>query len=114
MTNKKAIIKSTKTKMASLGTYKKEYDKMIEIFAGLLEQYEILLLRFENGNYQVDIDCGFGESKKTNPIIRVLETLRKDILTYSDRLCLNPKALETITIEKDKKSKLATMLSEMK
>ena len=32
-------------------------------------------------------------NEKKSPLVQTLETLRKDILSYSDRLCLNPKAL---------------------
>ena len=34
---------------------------------------------------------------KKAPIVATLESLRKDIATYSDRLCLNPKAFKAVS-----------------
>ena len=53
-----------------------------------------------------------GGAKKA-PIVATLESLRKDILAYSDRLCLNPKSLENVTAEKTSKSTLARVLSKL-
>ncbi|MNC81991.1 hypothetical protein D3C75_1353250 [compost metagenome] len=51
-----------------------------------------------------------GGAKKA-PIVATLESLRKDILAYSDRLCLNPKALESVTPDKPKEqSALASLM----
>lgn len=99
--------------MKNLGVYKKEYDNLIDIYAGLCEQYFELLKRFEQSGYEVEIDCGFGESKKTNPIVRVIETLRKDILQYSDRLKLNPKSFDEKDLPKKSKGTLAEALSKL-
>ena len=66
---------------------------------------------FEDSNFQYEIATAAGNPKKSG-IVTAMETLRKDILAYSDRLCLNPKSLETVTIEKKEKSKLSIMLSE--
>lgn len=112
-TTKATIKKNTIEDMKKLGIYKPEYDRVIDIYAELSEQYERITEKFIKSNYDYEVETMQGGMKKA-PIVATLETLRKDILAYSDRLCLNPKALETVTIEKDKKSKLATMLSELK
>jgi hypothetical protein len=100
---KKAFISEIKRQMKSLGTYKKEYDRMIEIFAGMLHQYHVELYTNKAG----------ATNERKTPLYTAMESLRKDIATYSDRLCLNPKSLESITIEQQNKSKLAQVLSEL-
>jgi phage terminase small subunit len=113
---KKAFISEIKRQMKSLGTYKKEYDRMIEIFAGMLHQYHVFEEQFAESGYQITElytnKAGATNERKT-PLYTAMESLRKDIATYSDRLCLNPKSLESITIEQQNKSKLAQVLSEL-
>lgn len=109
-TGKKAIAEQTKADMEKLGIYKPEYNRLIEIYAELVEQYVKLTKQFKDGGYQYEVNTDQGGSKKS-PIVATLETLRKDILAYSDRLCLNPKSLETVTTEKKGKSALAAALS---
>lgn len=103
---KRATIKA----MKSLGTHKPEYNRIIDVFAGLVSQYYELNQRFEDSDYEFQVETSDGGFKKA-PIVATLETLRKDILAYSDRLCLNPKSLETVTAETATKSKLARVLS---
>ena len=68
---KKATIKN----MKALGTYRKEFDHLINIYADIY------------------VNKAGAENLRKLPLINVMETLRKDILTYSDKLMLNPKAL---------------------
>ena len=96
--------------MRELGTHKKQYNRIIGIYAGLVHQYLIMLEMFETGGYQFEVETGQGGMKKA-PIVATLENLRKDILAYSDRLCLNPKAFEAITVEKPTESRLDKILS---
>jgi len=114
--SKKAFITEIKKQMKSLGTYKPEYNRMIEIFAGMLHQYYIFEEQFAESGYKITElytnKAGATNERKT-PLYTAMESLRKDIATYSDRLCLNPKALESITIEQQKNSKLAKVLSEL-
>jgi phage terminase small subunit len=111
-TEKEKIKTKTVSEMKKLGVYKKEYNKVIEIYAELVAQYDRLTEEFEDAGYKFEVHTVQGGSKKA-PIVATLETLRKDILAYSDRLCLNPKALETVTVDKNKKSGLADMLKTM-
>ena len=111
-TNKDTIKKNTIDDMRNLGVYKPEYDRVIDIYSELCEQYERLSREFVNGGYQYSVDTAQGGEKKS-PIVATLETLRKDILAYSDRLCLNPKALESVTVESGKKSTLAGILASL-
>jgi phage terminase small subunit len=109
---KETVKRATITDMKKLGTYKPEYNRLISIYAELVEQYGILTEKFVAGDYKVEVVTMQGGAKKA-PIVATLEALRKDILAYSDRLCLNPKSLETVTAEVNHKSKLAEALSSL-
>lgn len=105
-----SIKRYTITAMKELGTHKVQYNRIIDIYAGLVHQYLIALDQFEESGFRYEVETGMGGTKKS-PIVATLETLRKDILAYSDRLCLNPKAFDAVTVETQKKSKLAGVLS---
>lgn len=113
MTIKNEIVKQMKT----LGIYKPEYKNIINIFAGMLSQYEHFEEQFILQNYEVEEEytnkAGATNMRKT-PLLSCMEKLRMDIATYSNILCLNPKSLENVTAEKVNKSKLYSILSEMK
>lgn len=89
----KATIKSqTVNDMKKLGVYRQEYDRLIDIYAGLWEQYHRLMKVYDTGDgYEYAVPTGDGGEKKS-PLVGTIEALRRDILAYSDRLCLNPKA----------------------
>jgi len=110
--SKKTVMQQTIEDMKKLGTYKPEYNRIIEIYAELVEQYAKLSKEFRKSGYQYEVATDQGGTKKA-PIVATLEGLRKDILAYADRLCLNPKALENVTAEKGKQSALAAALREL-
>lgn len=89
----KATIKSqTVQDMKKLGVYRPEYDRLIDIYAGLWEQYHRLMKAYDTGKgYEYAVPTGDGGEKKS-PLVNTIEAVRRDILAYSDRLCLNPKA----------------------
>jgi len=103
-TRKKAV-----ADMKALGVYKPQYDQIIDIYSDLVYQYQMANNDFEICGYIYETETAAGGTKKS-AIVSTLENLRKDILAYSDRLCLNPKALESVTVETKKKSKLAEAL----
>ncbi|WP_407669414.1 P27 family phage terminase small subunit [Paenibacillus ehimensis] len=107
---KSGIKRETIALMKTLGVYKEQYDPIIEIYAELREQYAALTKQFENSGYAFEVETMQGGAKKA-PIVATLESLRKDILAYADRLCLNPKIIDGITVETKKKSALAAALS---
>lgn len=109
---KDTIKRRTIEDMKSLGTHKNQYNRLIDIYSELVYQYLKITEEFEEKNYQYEVCTDQGGAKKA-PILATLEALRKDILAYSDRLCLNPKSLDNITIEKPQKSKLANLLSNL-
>ncbi|MGD7051431.1 P27 family phage terminase small subunit [Sutcliffiella horikoshii] len=113
---KRSVENEIKRKMKELGTYKKEYDQIVKIYAGMLFQYQVFEEKFEESGYQITEEytnkAGATNERKV-PLLTAMESLRKDIATYSDRLCLNPKSLENVTPEKTKGSKLASVLSNL-
>lgn len=88
---KDTIKRRTISYMKELGTYKKQYNQLIDVYADLLLQYYILTKQFEESGYEVVMETEKSGGKKS-PILATLENLRKDIGTYSDRLMLNAKA----------------------
>ena len=109
---KETIKRATIRDMKALGTHKPEYNRLIDTYADLVAQYCEINQRFKNSDYAFQVPTADGGSKKA-PIVATLETLRKDILAYSDRLCLNPKSFETVTVEVSNKSKLDSVLSSL-
>lgn len=106
-TYKKNIVEN----MKQLNTYKPEFETIIDIYAELLKQFNELNKKFIDEDMPYETDTAQGGAKKA-PIVATLESLRKDILSYSDRLQLNPKALQVET-ESCSKSSLARILQEM-
>lgn len=99
----------TKTRklMRALGTYKEEFEPIIEIYAGLKEQYDILFERFLDSDYKFSETSKNGTKKA--PIVTTLESLRKDIMSYAQQLGLTPKGLLAINenaFTKKKESKI--------
>ena len=88
----------TKKAMDSLGVYKPEYDKLIEIYADLLDQYEMLIVKHKAQDFAPTVTTA-ADGVKSNPVAKQLETLRKDILAYSTALGLNPKAFDSMNIK---------------
>jgi phage terminase small subunit len=95
--------------MKNLNVYKKEYNRLIEIYVDLNMQYDMAMGEFMRSGYQYETETAAGGTKKS-AIVATLESLRKDIVTYSDRLCLNPKAVDSVKIDIPKKSVLAETL----
>lgn len=107
------IFSDTVQKMEELGVYRKEYNGTIRIFAELCGQYQILTERFEKSKYKIQTKSAQGGMKKA-PIVATLESLRKDILAYSDRLCLNPKSFDSMGQKgKPEQSKLDAALGKL-
>ncbi|PEL13780.1 P27 family phage terminase small subunit [Bacillus sp. AFS017336] len=100
--------------MKNMGTYKKEYNQLIEIYAGMLHQYISFEIQFEESNYQVEEEytnkAGATNMRKV-PLYTAMESLRKDIASYSDRLTLNPKSLNVEPPKQQEQSVLAQFLA---
>ena len=112
---KNTMKKATVKQMKSLGTYRKEYDSLIEIYAGLLFQYTKYEQEHAERDYQVAeiyVNKAGAENYRKIPLVNVLETLRRDILTYSDKLMLNPKSLGEI-IAQDTDSSIIDIMNKL-
>lgn len=91
-TIKTRIVKS----MKDIGTYSKHYDDIIEIYSGLLYDYKNARDEFLANGSQITEEHETGRGtivERKTPLVQTMENLRKDIITYSDRLGLNPKAV---------------------
>lgn len=82
-----------KTDLKILGVYREEFDPFINIYIDILDQYKRANEEFKNDGRML-IDCRSGQKK--NPLLVTLEGLKKEIITYSDRLCLNPKSFDQV------------------
>ncbi|MUU13068.1 MAG: hypothetical protein EP146_18260 [Oscillibacter sp.] len=88
---RETIKAQTVTAMKKMGTFAPEYEPIIEIYAGLREQYNRLSAEYSAGkSYHYATPTADGGAKKS-PLSMTIESLRKDILLYSDRLMLNPR-----------------------
>lgn len=103
----------TKKEMKALGIYKQEFDTIIGIYSGLLEQYYKLNKKYLSSGMDFEVITMQGGTKKA-PIVATLEVLRKDILNYAAQLGLTVKGLDSIEVEKTKpKSKLEQALESL-
>lgn len=110
ITSKETIKRRTISDMKKMGTHRSEYNRIIDIYSQLINQYLILTKEFQDGGYEHEVPTADGSTKKA-PIVATLESLRKDILQYSDRLCLNAKSYGDRVVEKGSTSSLADVLS---
>ena len=112
ITTQETIKRRTIQDMKELGVHKPQYNRLINIYSGLVHQYLIAEADFEESGFAYETETAAGNPKKSG-IVSAMESLRKDILQYSDRLCLNPKSLENVTAESGKKSLLASVLNSL-
>ena len=103
------IEQRTKKNMQALGTYKPEFDMTISIYCSLIEQYQSLEANFKKNEFNVEEKTG-ANGLKRSPIIGTLETLRKDILSYSNALGLTPSGLKKLNDEMNKNKKEVSKL----
>ncbi|MBT2728387.1 P27 family phage terminase small subunit [Bacillus sp. ISL-75] len=86
----------TKENLQALGIYQPEFDVTISIYSSLVEQYQALEKEFKKSKFTVVEKTGYSENQKKHPIVVSLESLRKDILAYSNALGLTPAGLKKI------------------
>ncbi len=102
-TDRATIKNKTIECMKTLGVYRPEYDRVIDVYAGIIEQYEKLKKSVDTEAMQVRA-----------PAVITLEKLRADIAKYSDLLCLNPKAFEKADVKpKPKETALEAALRKL-
>jgi prophage pi2 protein 29 len=61
---------------------------------------------------EIYVNKAGAENYRKIPLVNVMETLRRDILTYSDRLMLNPKSLGEI-IAQDTDSSIIDIMNKL-
>lgn len=85
--------------MKHLGMYSDDYDQIVDVYVGMLAQYQAFEKAFEESGYQITEEytnkAGATNDRKT-PIYSAMEALRKDLASYSNILCLNPKSFKSI------------------
>lgn len=105
--------KLVKASMQSLGVYKLEFDTLIGVYAGLLAQYQIFTQRLIDAEMNVEVETERGGTRKS-ATATYLEKIRTDLIVYSDRLLISPKALISAKLEVAKKeSRLSKFLKEL-
>ncbi|WP_172373537.1 P27 family phage terminase small subunit [Sporosarcina jiandibaonis] len=116
MDSKRGIELKVRREMESIGVYRKEFDMIINIYAGMLHQYLWFEKEFHESEYQITepyTNKAGATNERKVPLLTAMESLRKDIASYSDRLCLSPKSLEKVVIDSDSKSVLTSILKEL-
>jgi len=109
-----STIKSrTKKRLQSLGIYRPEFDDLIEIYADSYLKYTVLSQKIDMESDAIS-ESAAGTAKK-NPMITEMENLRKDLLNYSDRLCLNPASYQKLAApqQADQEGKLADIIKKL-
>ena len=115
-TYKKKIIKD----MKSIGTYKPEFDKIINNLAKIYEDMDTAREQFSKsgGNIVVKHTNKSGNTNLVkNPFFLAIEGLQSNILLYSRELGLTPSGYRKIKGDSaliDRKNGLADILSEIK
>lgn len=100
--------------MIILNVYKPEFEPIILIYCQLREQYDVLTKEFIGKKYEYSEHTESGSKKA--PIVTTLESLRKDILSYSTQLGLTPSGLLKLddrAFKHKKKSGLSEALKSM-
>ena len=106
----KRIVKKS---MEALKVYRPQFDTLINVYSGMLAQYEILTQRLIDSDFDIEVETQRGGTRKS-ATATALERLRFDLAVYSDRLMLSPKALSGGKVNKKKElSKLSEALSEL-
>ena len=72
---RQTIIDRTVKYMKELGTYKVQYKQVIEIYADMIYQYNVLSKQFEESGYEVILDTEKSGGKKS-PILVSLENAK--------------------------------------
>lgn len=111
---KDSIEKKIIRHLKDIGIYRKEYNDIIRIYAGMLLQYQVFEAQFIESGFKIEEEytnkAGATNMRKV-PLYTAMESLRKDLASYSTILGLNPKSLENITKEKEETGGLAKVLS---
>ena len=109
---RETIRKRTIEDMKKLGVYREEYRDIIDTYSDIYHDYLVARRDFEESGRKYETETAAGNPKKS-AIVDSIEKLRKDLLAYSDRLCLSPKSTKDQGNGDKKQSSLASVLSEI-
>lgn len=88
--------------MKDVGTYQESFDDVIDALAGILERRDALENQFYHSNEPMVVERTNARGHtnlEQNPMIRLLNDMNRDALTYWRDLGLTPKGLKAITDE---------------
>ena len=83
--------------MKELKVHNLAYNRLVDIYSGMIHQYYTLLLSGEEEGCPSTVESAAGSLKK-HPSLDQMEKLRKDILSYSNQLMLNPKSNKDLEV----------------
>lgn len=111
------VFNATKKSMASLGTYRKEFDVIIRRYAEIRIQFDVLNEQWYEGGCQVTEEytnkAGATNERKT-ALYLAIEKLRDELADMENMFGLTPKGLKSLKkkgLEQSKQSALDKMLS---
>ena len=86
--------------MTDVGTYQPSFDDAIDTLAGMLERRDALEKQFYSSKAPMVVEHtnkAGATNLEQNPMIRMLNDMNNDILSYFRDLGLTPRGLKTIT-----------------
>lgn len=110
---KQNIVKSCK----AAGTYQPYFDAMIDTLAGILEKRDTAETEYQaSGGCPIVEHTNQGGATNTqqNPLLRLVNDLNRDALTYWRDLGLTPAGLKKINDKALTKTKKSTLVSALK
>ena len=109
--------KLIKKQMTGIGTYRKEFDSVIDEASTLLEQRDAVFQQFVDGGSEVLVekvsDRGAVNLVK-NPLLAIWEDLNRDALAYWRDLGLTPAGLKRIDDQSMKPKKRSALAEALK
>lgn len=87
-------IQENKEKLVNLCLYRPEFDYQIRVYSHTQLQYDRAWRRLKRQNYRETIETNAGTRK--DPLITVIEDLRKQLNVQAQSLGLTPKALDSM------------------
>ena len=107
-----SIYRDTINQMKALNTYNPAFNRLAKIYAGMVKQYYDAVKLWEDEGAPL-FTMSASDSAKKHPALDQIEKLRKDILSYSNQLMLNPKSQrDSETKQEEKASPFARFMSQ--
>lgn len=104
----KRYISQTKIKLKKLNLYSSALDDLIFLYSDALFKYNFINEQYEKEGFPLTVEFEGGNgfvSEKTDPRIKILDTLRKDIALLATNLGLTVKYARDAGVKKTEKIK---------